>query len=99
MHTGIAVSELHPQPCGAELAYELPPSSVHNRLLDHVALEPVGDRLLDGGLRRENRNAVDLVDLVWVEAPTADPEAAVMGPTHPLAGGKDDLDLPGVHVS
>jgi hypothetical protein len=98
MHPGITVSELHTQPGSGELADELTSSSVHDRLLDHVAFKPVRDRLLDGGLRREHGNPVDLVDLVSVETPLAEPEPAVLGPANPLAGGKDDLDLPGVHI-
>ncbi len=39
-----------------------------------------------------------MVDLVRVEASLTEPEPAIVGPAHPLAGGEDDLDLPGVHV-
>ncbi len=99
VHTGIAVSQLHPQPRGAKLADELPSPSIRDRLLNHVAFEPSGNGLLDSGLRREHGNAVDLVDLVRVETPLTEPEPTIVGPTHPLASGEDDLDLPGVHVS
>src|ERR1017187_421621 len=98
VHALIAVGKLHARSCSSELADELALPSVRDRLLNQVPFEPVVNRFPDGGPRGEHGDSVDVVDLVWVEAPLTEPEPAVLSPPNSLPIGEDHLNFSRIHV-
>ena len=65
---GVSLGELYDKARGTEFGDQFPAFRVCDRLVDHGALHAVCDGVFDRGLRGQDPDPTNTVDLIWGEA-------------------------------